>query len=124
MIHDLLKCHSRESSPASGSKKCCPSSSPKTENPIEFLPQSLSPSRFCNGNLLCTQAEKGIEMTLFPASLAVSNCASNSGVIVRDLFEPGAAAGALLDMQYQAFDRSTSFNEFKCAVASIQVCML
>lgn len=88
---------------------------------MSIFSQSFSIPKNCNENLLATPAEKMVEMTLFPASLGGSHCVSNSGVSVRDLFEHGCATEAIADLQYQPFDRSTSFNEFKSAMASIQV---
>lgn len=120
LIFDLLENHSEETSPASSSDKCYPCKSPKTGNAIEFLPESSSPSKGCKVNLLCTRAETGTEMTLFPASSSGA-CANDSGVASREHFESGSTAGALIDLQYQAFERMSSFNEFKSAMASIQV---
>lgn len=120
LIHDLLKCQYQESSPDGNRNKCCFSNSPETENATSIFPQSFSIPRNCNESLLATEAEKMVEMTLFPASLGGSHCLSNSGVSVRNPFEPGSATEALADLQYRPFDRSTSFNEFKSAMASIQ----
>lgn len=121
LIHDLLKCQYEERSPDGNRNKHCFSNSPKNENAMSIFSQSCSIPRNCSENFLATQAEKMVEMTLFPASLCGSHCVSNSGVSFRDPFEPGTATEALADSQYQPFNRSTSFNEFKNVMASIQV---
>ena len=121
LIYDLLENHSEESSPASSTDKCYPRKSPKAGNAREFLPESSGTSKGYSVNLLCTQAQKGVEMALFPASSLRASCADDSGMASRDAYNSGSAAGSLIELQYQAFDRMASFNELKSAMASLQV---
>nr|XP_027093431.1 probable ubiquitin-like-specific protease 2B isoform X1 [Coffea arabica]XP_027093432.1 probable ubiquitin-like-specific protease 2B isoform X1 [Coffea arabica] len=122
LIYDLLENHSEESSPASSADKCYPRKSPKSGNATEFLPESSGTSKGYSVNLLCTQAQKGVEMALFPASSLRASCADDSGMASRDAYNSGSAAGSLIELQYQAFDRMASFNELKSAMASLQCC--
>ncbi|KAL3504011.1 hypothetical protein ACH5RR_033852 [Cinchona calisaya] len=120
LIYDLLENHSKDTSPASSSDKCYPCKSPKSANAIEFLSESFSPSKDCSENLLCSRAEKGIEMTLFPAiSMRGADCANDAGMASREHFESGSA-GSLIDLQYQALDRMASFNDLKSAMTALQ----
>uniref|UniRef100_A0A5B6Z6G2 Putative ubiquitin-like-specific protease 2B isoform X2 n=1 Tax=Davidia involucrata TaxID=16924 RepID=A0A5B6Z6G2_DAVIN len=125
LIYELLENRSGENSLAFCSDNLCasnyPASNNENETGVEFLPQRCSPSKSCHGNLLSSRAGQGIEITLLStSSLRSSQCATDSGLVLREFFEGGAAARSLLDGQYQTFDPAASFDEFKNAISPIE----
>uniref|UniRef100_A0A5B6Z6E4 Putative ubiquitin-like-specific protease 2B isoform X2 n=1 Tax=Davidia involucrata TaxID=16924 RepID=A0A5B6Z6E4_DAVIN len=125
LIYELLENRSQEISPAScGDKHCIsnyPASKNENENGVDCLSERCGPVKSCHGNLLSSRAGQGIEITLLPtSSLRISQCASDSGLVLREFFKPGATAGSFLDGQYQTFDPTASFNEFKSAMTPIE----
>lgn len=92
---------------------------------IEFLSERCIRSKGSDGNVvMSSQADQGIELTLLPtSSLKSDQCAtSDSGLVLREFFEPEAAVGSLLDnASYQAFNQTAPFEEFKSAMSPIEV---
>ncbi|XP_059636599.1 probable ubiquitin-like-specific protease 2B [Cornus florida] len=124
LIYELLEGHSQDISLANCGEKYCSSDYPKsnTENEtgVEFLSERCSPSKSSQDKLIASCASQGIEMTLLPTSFMRNNeCDNDSGLVVREFFDPEATAGSFLDGQYQAFDRAASFN-FKSALSPIE----
>ncbi|KAA8528357.1 hypothetical protein F0562_035712 [Nyssa sinensis] len=125
LIYELLENRSRENSLGFCSDKHyasnCPTSNNENETGVELVPQRRSPSKSYHGNLLSSRAGQGIEITLLPtSSLRNSQCAADSGLVLREFFEGGATAGSFLDGQYQTFDPAASFNAFKNAISPIE----
>ncbi|KAA8538179.1 hypothetical protein F0562_027787 [Nyssa sinensis] len=117
LIYELHENHSQEISPASCDDKHCTSNYPTSKNANEDVVEKHCTSN----NLLSSRAGQGIEITLLPTSPPRSSqCASDSGLVLREFFKPGATAGSFLDGQYQTFDLTASFNEFKSAMTPIE----
>ncbi|XVE95187.1 hypothetical protein REPUB_Repub02eG0074800 [Reevesia pubescens] len=106
LIFELLDIHSHEISSSDCSDEHHSSKSPKIENGngVEFISESFSPQVTCHGNL-DAHAGLGIEMTLL-ASSSMRNMESvnDSGLVLREFFEPGVTTGSLL-RKFQSFDR-------------------
>lgn len=116
LIYELLDEGSHENAPDAGSDKIknCTSSCPKSfdENgtTVEFLSERCSPTKTFYGNVPSSQAGKGIELTLLPtSSLKSSQCASDSGLVLRELFDPRASV-------YQTFEQSAPFDAYENAM--------
>ncbi|KAF7830010.1 putative ubiquitin-like-specific protease 2B [Senna tora] len=75
-------------------------------NGVEFLGRRCSPE--INGESTTSHDSQGIEITLLSASSSLDpHSLNNSGLVLRELFEPGAGAGELLG-QCQSFDHRPS----------------
>ncbi|XP_050213418.1 probable ubiquitin-like-specific protease 2B isoform X2 [Mercurialis annua] len=66
------------------------------ETRVQFFSERCPQAEACHGNLSSSDAAKGIEITLLEASMRNSECINDSGLVLREFFEPGAAAGSLL----------------------------
>ncbi|KAH7524745.1 probable ubiquitin-like-specific protease 2B isoform X2 [Ziziphus jujuba] len=112
LIFELVENHSRKICSAAFSDDDQSSKFPESngnEIGVEFFSQRCSPDLTHQEDLTCSEASRGIEMTLLAASsMKNSQSANDSGLVLRDLFEPGATAGALLE-QYQTFDQKSSY---------------
>lgn len=124
LIYEHLDEGSHEISPDAGSdkiKKCtsnCPKSFDENGTTVEFLSERCSPTKDFYGNVPSSQAGKGIELTLLPASsLKSSQCASDSGLVLRELFDPRAAVGSF----YQTFEQSAPFDAYENAMPPTEV---
>ncbi|XP_028075844.1 probable ubiquitin-like-specific protease 2B isoform X3 [Camellia sinensis] len=111
-----------ENSPAACSGKPCASNYQANTNMIktsvEFISERCTPLKSFHGNLSSSRVGQGIEMTLLPTS---SQCAADSGLVLREFFEEGVNPGSFFDGQYRTFDRSASFGDFKGAISSMEV---
>ncbi|KAL7208150.1 hypothetical protein ACSBR1_029989 [Camellia fascicularis] len=111
-----------ENSPAACSGKPCASNYQANTNMIktsvEFISERCTPLKSFHGNLSSSGVGQGIEMTLLPTS---SQCAADSGLVLREFFEEGVNPGSFFDGQYRTFDRSASFGDFKGAISSMEV---
>lgn len=124
LIFELVDHCSQESSPAACSGE---QQSPKFlggsnvhETGVEFVTEKYSSVKACNGNLLSSHVDQGIEITLLTSSLS-SQCVNDSSLVLREFFESGAtAAGSFLDGQYQSFDQSSSFQRLKSVMSPIE----
>ncbi|XP_016748896.1 probable ubiquitin-like-specific protease 2B isoform X2 [Gossypium hirsutum] len=118
LIFELLEIRSREMSSSDCSDEPHSSRFPEEiENGgVEFVPKSVSPEVACHGNLN-SQASQGIEMTLL-ASSSMRNVetVNDSGLVLREFFEPGVTAGSLLG-QFQSFDQQQSYYNMNGAVS-------
>ncbi|KAL6179345.1 hypothetical protein ACLB2K_050861 [Fragaria x ananassa] len=75
----------------------------------EFLSGRSSPAIACQANISNSQEDNGIEMTLLPtSSLRSSECVSDAGLVLREFFQSGEAAGSLFG-QYQSFEHKSPF---------------
>lgn len=90
------------------------------ETGVDFVSEKYSSVKACNGNLLSSHIDQGIEMTLLTSSLRSSQCDNDSSLVLREFFEPGTNTGSYLDGQYQSFDQ-TSFHQLKNVMSPIQV---
>jgi sentrin-specific protease 7 len=65
--------------------------------------------------------EQGIEMTLLSGSSSLDpQSFNNSGMVLKDLFEPGATVATLA--QCHSFDQRSSDYRFNSSIFSMQVC--
>lgn len=103
LIFELLENRSNEFSPADYNDQ--PYQENDGKSGVQFLGQRCSPE--INGEATTSHASQGIEMTLLSASSSFNpQSFNNSGLVLRDLFEPGAAAVVL--GQCQSFDQRSS----------------
>lgn len=119
LISNLLKNLSLENSPSCASDSCFPEGGLKTsnydENAVELVSEQFRSSK-SSDNLPCSQAN---EINPFPTSSLRGVCASDSGLVLNESFEPESDEESLLDMR---FGHSASFNEFRSSLPPIQVC--
>ncbi|XP_031736907.1 probable ubiquitin-like-specific protease 2B isoform X1 [Cucumis sativus] len=111
LIFEILENRSREMSAAACSDELLSKfpSNNEDEAGVEFLPENGSPGVACNNNLSSSQAADGIEITLLSESSNRHNhFMEGSGLVVRELFEPGASNGSLLG-NYQSFAQTSSY---------------
>ncbi|KAK4359006.1 hypothetical protein RND71_021235 [Anisodus tanguticus] len=117
LISNLLQNLSLENSPSCASNSCYPEGGLKTsnddENAVELVTEPLGSSK-SSENLPHSQAN---EINPFSASSLGSVCASDSGFVLSESFEPGSDEEPLLDMR---FGHSASFNEFRSSLPPIQ----
>ncbi|KAL0557811.1 hypothetical protein IC582_006362 [Cucumis melo] len=111
LIFEILENRSREMSTAACSDELLSKfpSSNEDDTGVEFLPENGSPAVAFNNNLSSSQAADGIEITLLSESSNRHNhFIDSSGLVVRELFEPGASNGSLLG-NYQSFAQTSSY---------------
>lgn len=127
LIFELLGNRSREVSSSAVSDDDQSSKFPEhNENEIgvEFFSERCSPGLTHQEDLSCSEASRGIEMTLLSASsMRNTQSANDSGLVLRDLFEPGATTGALLE-QYQTFDQKSSYYHLNRAMSPGEVLII
>lgn len=121
LIYEILENRSREMSTAACSDELSKfPSNIKDETGVELLPERGSPAVTCNHNLSNSQAVDGIEITLLSESLNRRNhFIDGSGLVVRELLEPGASNGSLLG-DYQSFAQTSSYFDVNGTV--LEVC--
>ncbi|XVF64889.1 hypothetical protein PTKIN_Ptkin09bG0203200 [Pterospermum kingtungense] len=119
LIFELLEIWSREICSSDCSDEHHSSKSPEKiekENCVEFISGSFSPKVAYHGNL-DPQAGQGIEMTLLASSsMRNMESVSDSGLVLRELFDPGVSTGSLLG-QFQSFDQQSSYYNLNGAVS-------
>ncbi|KAK9994292.1 hypothetical protein SO802_023995 [Lithocarpus litseifolius] len=111
LIFALLKNRSPEVSSAACSDEDGPSEFPennKSETVVEFLSQRCSPAIAPQGNLSSSQAGQGIEMTVLSVSSISPQCVNDTGLVLKEFLESGAAAGSLLG-RLPSFDHPSSY---------------
>ncbi|XP_010277496.1 PREDICTED: probable ubiquitin-like-specific protease 2B [Nelumbo nucifera] len=92
-----------------------------TENTMEFVTEKHSPAKTFHGNSSCSTAEQGIEIKLLASpSLGGVQCSKDSGLVFRELFEPGAISGSYPGGQYRPLDQMDAFQRFKSSMPSIE----
>lgn len=121
LIYNLLENHSQETTPAAGNDEQYSYSCQKTTFnegcAVEFLSEKCSPSKACHRNVLSSQTDQGIKISLLPStSLKGSECASDPGLAFTGLFEQEL----FLDSQYSRFTQTAPFNEFKSSMTPIE----
>lgn len=122
LIFEILENRSREMSAAACSDELLSKfpSNNEDETGVELLPERGSPAVTCNHNLSSSQAVDGIEITLLSESSSRHNqFMDGSGLVVRELFEPGASNGSLLE-PYQSFAQTSSYFDANGTV--LEVC--
>ncbi|XP_039023453.1 probable ubiquitin-like-specific protease 2B isoform X2 [Hibiscus syriacus] len=109
LIFELLEVRSQEISSSHCSDDNNSSEKIKNENGMEFISGSFSTEVADHGNL-DSQAGREIEMTLL-ASSSMRNMGSvnDSGLVLREFFDPGVTTGPLLG-QFQSFDQPPYYN--------------
>ncbi|KAG5541882.1 hypothetical protein RHGRI_021650 [Rhododendron griersonianum] len=113
----------KENSPAACSGNPCssvsnyPASNSEIETGVELISERCSPSKRCRGKLSSSPEGDGIEITLLPSS---SQCAGDSGLVLREFFEEGATTGSFLHGQFPTFDRAASFSEFNGVMSAME----
>ncbi|KAL2498053.1 putative ubiquitin-like-specific protease 2B [Abeliophyllum distichum] len=122
LIHDLLENHLEGSSPSCGSYKNCSSNIPETTNDsgnsIEFLLQRTSPFKSFNGSLFCSRSREGFEMSSpLTTSLKNAQCASYSGLVLKEFLEPRSASEPFVNAKHFARE---SFKKFKRPISPIE----
>ncbi|KAJ8773332.1 hypothetical protein K2173_028509 [Erythroxylum novogranatense] len=84
----------------------------------EFVSEGCTPTVSCQ--IANSEADHGIEITLLDTcSVRNSECVNDSGLVVREFFEPGVTAGSLL-AQCSSFDQPSSYYRLNSAVAQIE----
>lgn len=77
-----------------------------------------------NGESTNSHAGQGIEITLLSASSSLDpQSFNNSGLVLKELFEPGASAGTLVG-QCQSLDQRSSDYRFNGSIFSMEVSTL
>lgn len=106
LIFGLIEHHSQETS---GADHHSPRLSEDNGNEacVEFLQERCHPSAACHGNLSNPPASRGIEMTLLAAASDLQSL-NESGLVLKELLDPGATSGSLLG-QFESFVPSSSF---------------
>ncbi|XP_023546146.1 probable ubiquitin-like-specific protease 2B isoform X1 [Cucurbita pepo subsp. pepo] len=118
LIFEILENRSREMSTAACSDELLSKfpSNNEDETGVELLLERGSPAVACNHNLSSSQAVDGIEITLLSESSSRPNhFIDGSGLVVRELFEPGASNGSLLG-DYQSFAQTSSYFDTNATV--------
>ncbi|KAL4332375.1 hypothetical protein GQ457_07G024180 [Hibiscus cannabinus] len=117
IIFELLEIHSREISSSACSDEPHSSKFPEkidNGNALEFVSKSFSEVA-CHGNLN-SQASQGIEMTLLASSsMRNMECVNDSGLVLREFFDPGVTAGSLLG--FQSFGQQPSCYSMNGAIS-------
>ncbi|KAI4337600.1 hypothetical protein L6164_015995 [Bauhinia variegata] len=106
LISKLLENRSHEGSSSNYSEDNQYSEHNENQIGIEFLAERCAPE--INAESTMSHAGQGIEITLLSAASSMDpQSYNNSGLVLRELFEPGATEGALLG-QCQSFDHRSS----------------
>ncbi|KAK8996793.1 hypothetical protein V6N11_020290 [Hibiscus sabdariffa] len=109
LIFELLEVRSQEISSSHCSDDNNISEKIENENGVEFISESFSPEVAYHGNL-DSQAGQGIEMTLLASSsMRNMSSVSDSGLVLREFFDPGVTTGPLLG-QFHTFDQPQYYN--------------
>ncbi|PIA52315.1 hypothetical protein AQUCO_01000286v1 [Aquilegia coerulea] len=121
LIYEVLKGNSPESLSAFHEKE---SQSVAKENGVEFLlGQQIAANScsdfFCNGLSSLSNDDEGIEIKLL-GTPDDAQYVRDSGLVLKDLLEPGTIAGSFLNGQFQSFDQTTSCNKFKAVMSPIK----
>ena len=94
------------------------------ESGLGLVSERCTPVGACHVNLSSSDPGQGIEITLLEASsMRNSHCVDDSGLVLREFFEPGVAAGSLL-AQCPSFDQSSSYYHLNDAMLQIEVSIL
>ncbi|OMO57614.1 Peptidase C48, SUMO/Sentrin/Ubl1 [Corchorus olitorius] len=119
LIFELLETRSQEiSSSDCSDEHHSPTFREKIENEtgVELISESFSPEVACHGNL-GSQAGQGIEITLLSSSsMRNMESVNDSGLVLREFFEPVVATGSLLG-QFQSFDQQSSYYNLNGAIS-------
>ncbi|KAB5568765.1 hypothetical protein DKX38_002558 [Salix brachista] len=90
------------------------------ESGLGLVSERCTPAGACHVNLSSSDLGQGIEITLLEASsMRNSHCVDDSGLVLREFFEPGVAAGSLL-AQCPSFDQSSSYYHLNDAMLQIE----
>lgn len=122
LISELLQNRSEEapSSPSSDEDQILGSK----DNGVgsEFHSARFNPGPSCQqNNISSSQSGQGIELTLLSASsMRNSQCVNDSGLVLRDLFNPGTSAGSLME-PCQSFDQKSSYYRLDGAISHLGV---
>lgn len=125
LIFELLENRPREGSSAAALSDEDPCSkfpkSNKNEVGVQFFSERCSPGLSRPEDLSCSGAGQGIEITLLSgSSMRSTEGVNDSGLVLRELFEPGATSGSLLE-HYQTFDQKSSYYHLNGALSPGEV---
>ncbi|KAF9608671.1 hypothetical protein IFM89_010455 [Coptis chinensis] len=122
LIYDLLKEHSQEIPTAACDKECHSRRSMRNnsekENALESFLEGQIPAKACNGFSSCSNDDQGIEIKLLETPGGIQYL-RESGLVLKELFEPGTFAESVSNCQFRAFDH-TSFNKLKTVMSPIK----
>ncbi|KAF8377381.1 hypothetical protein HHK36_030758 [Tetracentron sinense] len=123
LIYELLEDHSQEIPPAALSNGRRSSEFPENNNEkeiaIEFL-EGRSPAKTHHGDS-SNSPDQGIEITLLATSpLRGVQSVRDTGLVLRELFEPRTTAGSFSYGQYRPFDQMASFHQLKIDILPIE----
>ncbi|KAF5739784.1 ubiquitin-like-specific protease 2B isoform X1 [Tripterygium wilfordii] len=120
LIFGVLEKRSQEVSSAECSDEPHHSEVCERETGVELLSKRCSPAVDCNGDLPSSQSDQGIEITLLSASsLRNSQCFNDTGLVFRELLEPGMSTGSLL-AEYHSFDQPSSYYPLNSTISSLE----
>ncbi|CAI9784206.1 unnamed protein product [Fraxinus pennsylvanica] len=122
LIYDLCENHTGECSLSVGIDMHCYPNGTKTTNEYgnatHIVSEKSCPSKDCQESSLVGSE---VEITLLPTSSSRSiQCANNTGLVLREFFEPGSASGLFSDAQSQAFKQRSSLNGLTRPIPPIQ----
>ncbi|KAJ6954682.1 ubiquitin-like-specific protease 2B isoform X1 [Populus alba x Populus x berolinensis] len=90
------------------------------ESGLGLVSERCTPAGACHVNLSSSDPGQGIEITLLEASsVRNSHCVDDSGLVLREFFEPGVAAGSLLT-QCPSFNQSSSYYHLNDTMSQIE----
>lgn len=127
LIFELLENRSREGTSAVCHNEHQSSTFHKNsenETVTDFLSERCGSLITQRGNLSNSRASCGIEINVLGATSARKlQCVNDSGLFLREFFEPAATAGALLE-QYQSFGQPPSYFHLNGAISKREVLTL
>ncbi|KAL3577125.1 hypothetical protein D5086_022408 [Populus alba] len=122
LISELLQNRSREvsSGGCSNERQSDFSEMNGKESGLGLVSERCTPAGACHVNLSSSDPGQGIEITLLEASsVRNSHCVDDSGLVLREFFEPGVAAGSLL-AQCPSFNQSSSYYHLNDTMSQIE----
>ncbi|XP_011016932.1 PREDICTED: probable ubiquitin-like-specific protease 2B isoform X2 [Populus euphratica] len=122
LISELLQNRSREvsSGGCSNESESDFSEMNRKKSGLGLVSERCTPAGACHVNLSSSDPGQGIEITLLEASsVRNSHCVDDSGLVLREFFEPGVAAGSLLT-QCPSFDQSSSYYHLNDTMSQIE----
>ncbi|KAI9399517.1 hypothetical protein POPTR_002G105700v4 [Populus trichocarpa] len=122
LISELLQNRSREVSSGGCSNEPQSDFSEMNgkESGLGLVSERCTPAGACHVNLSSSDPGQGIEITLLEASsVRNSHCVDDSGLVLREFFEPGVAAGSLLT-HCPSFDQSSSYYHLNDTMSQIE----
>ncbi|XP_065881644.1 probable ubiquitin-like-specific protease 2B isoform X2 [Euphorbia lathyris] len=110
LISGLLDNHNRELSFGDCSdepESSFPQNNMK-ETAVQLVSERCTSAVACHGKISSSDTSQGIEITLLQSSMRNADCVNDPGLVLRELFEPGVAAGSLL-AECSSFDQPSYY---------------